>query len=307
MAGSRGFVLSFALVAVLSVTFMFTAVLRVSSGVSRRAVQRAQFVAGVYLAESALLARLALFPDGYFAELPKVATEELGPWGVFRAPVDSANFVEALVGRKFLKGSALRYSEWSGGSETYRKMLLSRVQNRSARVSGNRRFFKPLNGMAYAVENGDLSLNADGKIHEAFFSVEGSAEIKGNLQVDTLLLYAEGPVLVKGNVDVGWLEIYSQGMVRIDGNCRFSGHVWGREGVEFSGKVVACHPSIVLAMGKSLSNVLLRGKTIVEGIVAAPNGHVEKDPSVKVDSLDAVLPFYMDGRPVAIRERFISR
>ncbi|MBO7413509.1 MAG: hypothetical protein J6U20_07590 [Fibrobacter sp.] len=157
--------------------------------------------------------------------------------------------------------------------------------------------------MEYSVASGDLTLDADGRVERAAFYVEGSALLKGSLRVDTLLVYAEGPVTVGTRLDVGWAEIYSGEVVRVEGNAQVCGHVWGRMGVTFSGNARASFPSVVLAMGSPLSDVQLQGRSRVEGVVAAPNGHVDVETTARWDSTDALFPYYVQGVPVAIEQK----
>lgn len=312
-AACCGAVLTLTLVIVLSVSIMLGALLHMSSGVPRIAVRDAYFVANSYLAESAVIAHLAMFPQGYFEDLPAVHVRECGPWGVVETLSMCENFrrddfvcdgarAQTLVGREKSGNTWNRYADWADGAESYRRTFFSRVNSNVVRLSGNRRFFKLQPQMSYAIENGDLTLDASGHVRKASFYAQGSAMLKGTFVADTLLLYAEGPVSVRGNVQAKWLEIYSREEVRLEDGFAFAGHVWGRGGVEISGRVQALFPSVVLAMGSSLSNVNVRGRALVQGVVLAPNGLVEIDPSVSWDSTDAVLPYYVDGSLIAFSE-----
>ena len=214
--------------------------------------------------------------------------------------------VSVLVGRSRAKAPWPCYDDWADGAELYRQTLRRRIEADTRRLSGNRRFFRPATKMEYSVEAGDLTLDADGHVVRAAFYVEGSALLKGHLRVDTLLVYAEGPVTVGARLEVGWAEIYSGEVVRVEGSARLRGHVWGRMGVTFSGNARAVFPSVVLAMGSPLSDVQVQGNSRVEGVVAAPNGHVDVENTARWDSTDALFPFYVQGVPVAFEQK-ISR
>ena len=309
-------VLAVVLGVALVVTLLLSGLLRVPFSVSRYALRETRRVAEVYRAESALLACFAGFPSGYFDSLPPVTQGELGPWGLWSAIAgtegrsgvsDEASVrVSVLVGRSRAKAPWPRYDDWADGAELYRQTLRRRIEADSRRLSGNRRFFRPATKMEYSVEAGDLTLDADGHVVRAAFYVEGSALLKGHLRVDTLLVYAEGPVTVGARLEAGWAEIYSGEVVRVEGSARLRGHVWGRMGVTFSGKARAVFPSVVLAMGSPLSDVQVQGNSRVEGVVAAPNGHVDVENTARWDSSDALFPFYVQGVPVAFEQK-ISR
>lgn len=325
-------VLAVVLGVALVVTLLLSGLLRVPFTVSRYALRETRRVAEVYRAESALLACFAGFPSGYFDSLPPVTQGELGPWGLWSAIAgtegrsgghsgryydghldrrsgvsDEASVrVSVLVGRSRAKAPWPRYDDWADGAELYRQTLRRRIEADTRRLSGNRRFFRPATKMEYSVEAGDLTLDADGHVVRAAFFVEGSALLKGHLRVDTLLVYAEGPVTVGARLEAGWVEIYSGEVVRVEGSARLRGHVWGRMGVTFSGNARAVFPSVVLAMGSPLSDVQVQGNSRVEGVVAAPNGHVDVENTARWDSSDALFPFYVQGVPVAFEQK-ISR
>lgn len=302
-------VLSVVLGVALVVTLLLSGLLRVPFAVSKYAHRKAESVAEVYRAESALLASLAGFPSGYFDGLPPVSQGELGPWGLWSATAGlsghsggAAVRVSVLVGKSRAKAPWPRYAEWADGAELYRQMLRRRIEANTRRLSGNRRLFRTASRMEYSVASGDLTLDADGHVVRAAFYVEGSALLKGKLRVDTLLVYAEGPVSVGGRLEAGWVEIYSGEAVRMEGAAQVSGHVWGRMGVTFSGNARAVFPSVVLAMGSPLSDVQVQGRAKVEGVVAAPNGHVDVETTAQWDSTDALFPYYVQGVPVAFEQ-----
>jgi hypothetical protein len=325
-------VLAVVLGVALVVTLLLSGLLRVPFSVSRYALRETRRVAEVYRAESALLACFAGFPSGYFDSLPPVTQGELGPWGLWSAVAGAEERsggpsgryydghldrrsgvlgeapvrVSVLVGRSRAKAPWPCYDDWADGAELYRQTLRRRIEADTRRLSGYRRFFRPATKMEYSVEAGDLTLDADGHVVRAAFYVEGSALLKGHLRVDTLLVYAEGPVTVGARLEAGWAEIYSGEVVRVEGAARLRGHVWGRMGVTFSGKARAVFPSVVLAMGSPLSDVQVQGNSRVEGVVAAPNGHVDVENTARWDSTDALFPFYVQGVPVAFEQK-ISR
>lgn len=301
--------LSVVLGVALLVSLLLSGLLCVPFAVSQYAQRKAESVAEVYRAESALLASLAGFPSGYFDGLPPVSQGELGPWGLWSATAGlsghsggAAVRVSVLVGKSRAKAPWPRYAEWADGAELYRQALRGRIEANTRRLSGNRRLFRTASRMEYSVESGDLTLDADGHVVRAAFYVEGSALLKGKLRVDTLLVYAEGPVTVGGRLEAGWVEIYSGEAVRMEGAAQVRGHVWGRMGVTFSGNARAVFPSVVLAMGSPLSDVQVQGRAKVEGVVAAPNGHVDVETTAQWDSTDALFPYYVQGVPVAFEQ-----
>lgn len=317
-------VLAVVLGVALVVTLLLSGLLCVPFAVTRYAQRKAESVAEVYRAESALLASLAGFPSGYFDGLPPVSQGELGPWGLWTAETGLPGSVSGghpgslgghrgssgmpsvrvsvLVGKSRAKAPWPRYAEWADGAELYRQALRGRIEANARRLSGNRRFFRTAPRMEYSVEAGDLTLDADGRVERAAFYVEGSALLKGSLRMDTLLVYAEGPVTVGAHLDAGWAEIYSGEAVRVEGEAQVCGHVWGRMGVTFSGNALAAFPSVVLAMGSPLSDVQVQGRAKVEGVVAAPNGNVDVETTARWDSTDALFPYYVQGVPVAFEQ-----
>ena len=76
----RGNVLPLVLGVLLVLSILLSAMLRMP-GTLRRAVSIvADETQEMYLAESAVLAKLEGFPDGFFAGLPAVESRVLGPW-----------------------------------------------------------------------------------------------------------------------------------------------------------------------------------------------------------------------------------
>ena len=115
-------VLSVVLGVALVVTLMLSVLLHMPFAVSRYAHRKAESVAEVYRAESALLASLAGFPSGYFDSLPPVSQGELGPWGMWSTPVENGRLT-LLVGMSRAKAPWPRYAEWADGAELYRQGL----------------------------------------------------------------------------------------------------------------------------------------------------------------------------------------
>lgn len=298
---NRGAALPIVLAVLLAVSIMLAGLLQLPFAASRYALRGAQFVSEAYLAESALITYLNGFPKGYFRDWPRVSERNVGPWVELRAGP-----LVALAGKQRKGGKWPAYADWVDGAEIYRQSLLLRVETGAERFSGNRRVFKAEPTLRYYVEGGDLTVNADGASQLMSFFVEGYAAVKGSLLVDTLRIFAKGPVTVAGNVHAKWVEIYSNEEVLVEGEAKLRGHIWGRLGVRFSGNAVAEFPSVVLALGSSLSNVTLAGKVRVEGALAAPNGRVDVEPSACWDSVDAVLPYYVRGNYVAFDERLFK-
>ena len=91
-----GAVLPLVLGILLTVTFLLTSLLQMPGGVRRVAMRRAQMQQQMYDTESALIAYLEGFPEGYFAQepwnvtLPKVERSRLGPWADLSANLSAS-------------------------------------------------------------------------------------------------------------------------------------------------------------------------------------------------------------------------
>ena len=79
MRSKCGNVLPLVLGLLLVLSFLMTSMLRMPGALQRNISLIANETQEMYLAESAVLAKLNGFPEGYFAELPAVESRILGP------------------------------------------------------------------------------------------------------------------------------------------------------------------------------------------------------------------------------------
>jgi hypothetical protein len=205
----------------------------------------------IYDAESALIANLSGLPADFFGRppwnkaLPKVARGRLGPWATLSALLlsatkpfraDDAVAIHVLAGVpcdsacSLLNSYERRREIYEGfRQELIREITMAKPPLSLKVKSGNRRFLGRLQPMSLWVQEGDLTLNLDGKTSSARFRVDGSAEVRGSVNFDTLRIYARGPISLRGNVRVRWLEAFSEDRIEIS------------QGFEFSGVIVALH------------------------------------------------------------------
>ena len=239
----RGAVLQLVLGIILAVTLLLTSLLQMPGGVRRVPVHRAQMQQQIYDAESALIAYLEGFPEGYFP-LPKVERSRIGPWADLSAKVlaptgESRLHVLAGIacdsGCNMLKSPKLRREIYEGFKQQLnREIMLVKPPLRLEIKSGNRRLFGRISSMAMQVLDGDLSLDIEGgatgaKPLSGRFIADGSMEVRGRVVFDTLRLYSRGPLTIRGQVKVRWLEAFSEDRIEL------------ARGVEFSGVVIARH------------------------------------------------------------------
>lgn len=239
----RGAVLQLVLGIILAVTLLLTSLLQMPGGVRRVAMHRAQMQQQIYDAESALLAHLEGFPEGYFP-LPKVERSRIGPWADLSVNVPAPtgeSRLHVLAGIacdsacNMLKSPKLRREIYEGFKQQLnREIMLVKPPLRLEIKSGNRRLIGRVPSMAMQVLDGDLSLDIEGgatgaKPLSGRFIADGSMEVRGRALFDTLRLYSRGPLTIRGQVKVRWLEAFSEDRIEIS------------RGVEFSGVVIARH------------------------------------------------------------------
>ena len=244
----RGAVLQLVLGIILAVTLLLTSLLQMPGGVRRVAMHRAQMQQQIYDAESALLAHLEGFPEGYFP-LPKVERSRIGPWADLSVNVPAPtgeSRLHVLAGIacdsacNMLKSPKLRREIYEGFKQQLnREIMLVKPPLRLEIKSGNRRLLGRISSMAMQVLDGDLSLDIEGSATGAKplsgrFIADGSMEVRGRALFDTLRLYSRGPLTIRGQVKVRWLEAFSEDRIEL------------ARGVEFSGVVIARH-EVVLA------------------------------------------------------------
>ena len=268
--GKRGAVLPLVLGILLAVTLLLTSLLQMPGGLQRVALRRAQMQQQIYDAESALIAHLEGFPEGYFA-LPKVERSRLGPWADLSAnlavPMGESR-LHVLAGIacdsacNMLKSPKLRHEIYEGFKQQLnREITMVRPPLALEIKSGNRRYFGRDFPQALWVQEGDLLLDLDGgenSAAQAFsgrFIADGSIDVRGSADVDTLRVYARGPIylrgsLLRGSVKIKWLEAFSEDRIEISRGVEFSGIAIARHEVAFptgAGKAQMRYPSFVTA------------------------------------------------------------
>ena len=335
MECKRGFVLGFVLTLILSLTILFGCLLRVPGSVLRYTNRYAREVQTVYDAESAIIANLSGLPDGFFAGLPPVSAEAVGPWGRICAPLlvgghlvpakiphsmpantlrpASANTVPSLCAYYGTRYSRLRFDDWYTAMTQYRAALRESITTaRGFRVmSGNRRIFRLDTAIALHVADGDLTLDFDTRVSSAAFLVDGSVNVKGRARFDTLRIYSEGDVTLGGEVSVAHLEVYSGASLEVHSSFRFSGLLYARNVVTIRDRVRADFPSVAVSLGSGSGRIAFLNRASFAGVLAAPGGTVELDepdslagavfPGTVRDSAQALLPAFFDGEKVVFR------
>ena len=308
MRSKCGNVLPLVLGLLLVLSILVTSMLRMPGVLRRNVSLVAKETQEMYLAESAVLAKLNGFPDGYFAELPIVGSRILGPWTEWSVR-DKFQF---MLGSEYGRFST---SEWARCAVVLEQNLHERILHSEGlkNLSGNRRFFKLDSSdglsaertMAINVSAGDLTLDlGDVSIRSFMANVEGDVKIRGNVHFDTLRIYATGSVSVQGNVAADFAEIFGLASVTVSGNVSLAGSLLSKQNIEISDRAQMKFPSVALAVGYRENRLSLLEKSVFEGLAIAPSGTVERDSSAKLlDSTQALLPFCMDTRNVVFSRR----
>ncbi|SHK19533.1 hypothetical protein [Fibrobacter sp. UWB12] len=312
----RGSVLPLVLGVLLVLSILMTALLRLPGPLRRSVAHVAYETQEMYLAESAVIAKIEGFSDGYFAELPVVESRVLGPWTLWQA-----GKFQFLLGHAYGRYSA---SEWAHCAVSLEQNLRERIlQSDGLRsLSGNRRFFNldstfmgRASSVALNVSDGDLTLDLgrsgafaenSGRVSVRSFmaKVEGDVKIRGNVHFDTLRIYAAGNVALQGAVSADFIEIFGLAGVTVSGNVSLGGILLSKRNVEISGHAKMGFPSIAVAVGYRGNRLALLEKAVFEGVALAPSGVLDRDSSaVLLDSSRALLPFCMDSRPVVFARR----
>ncbi len=229
---SRGFVLPLVAVLLLSLTLLFTTLLKSAGHMNPVYARFKSDFENFYKAESAVLLHLQGFPSGYYPELPPVQAEPFGPWEKIcaSAVVDSSGKASGVGELCFVAGTEphdVSFWEWSNGISAYRADLEKRLQEMTAEkdLYGNRRYFQAEQFMSGAIHQGDLEMNFSDSVRSASFWVEGSVLIRGRTHFDTLRLYSLGDVVFQGEMSVGYLELFTRGGFRAEGDACFRGVV----------------------------------------------------------------------------------
>lgn len=256
-----GAVLPLVLGILLAVTILLTSLLQMPGGVRRAAMRSVQKQQQIYDAESALIAYLEGFPEGYF-KLPKVERARLGPWADLSASVDSIRSIHVLAGIacdsacNVLKSAKLRREIYEGFKQQLnQEIMLVKPPLKLEIKSGNRRLFGRIPSKALQVLDGDLTLDLEGEISSGRFIGDGFVEIRGNAVFDTLRVYARGPIYIRGSflrgsVKIRFLEAFSEDRIEISSGVEFSGVAIARHEVAFpngADKVMMHYPSFVMA------------------------------------------------------------
>jgi cytoskeletal protein CcmA (bactofilin family) len=319
MRSKCGNVLPLVLDLLLVLSILVTAMLKMPGALRRNVSLVAKETQEMYLAESAVLAKLNGFPDGYFAELPIVESRILGPWTEWRI----RNKFQFMLGLEYGRFST---SEWARCAVVLEQNLRECILRSAVlkNLSGNRRFFKLDSSdglsaertMAINVSAGDLTLDlgesrafenlrSSQKLIRSFMAnVEGDVKIRGNVHFDSLRVYATGSVSVQGNVTADFAEIFGLASVTVSGNVSMAGALLSKQNIEISDRAQMNFPSVALAVGYRENRLSLLEKSVFEGLAIAPSGTVERDSSAKLlDSTQALLPFCMDTRNVVFSRR----
>lgn len=330
----RGSALPLVLGVLLVLSILMTAMLRMPGVLRQTVTLIATEAQEMYFAESAVIAKLEGFPDGYFAELPTVESRVLGPWSEWRTNVPknrggARQFQRGLHKFQFLLGNEFgRFatSEWARCAITLERYLKERIlqSNGLKSLSGNRRFFRldsslmalRTQSVALNVAAGDLTLDLGGAgafgssdafgnygerlpVRSFMANVEGDVKIRGNVHFDTLRIYATGTVSLQQNVNADFVEIFGLAGVNVSDSVSLAGLILSKQNVEISGRSRVRFPSVTIAVGYSGNRLALLEKAVFEGAALAPSGVVDRDSSaVLLDSTKALLPFCMESRSV---------
>jgi hypothetical protein len=159
-----------------------------------------------------------------------------------------------------LKSAKLRREIYEGFKQQLnQEIMLVKPPLKLEIKSGNRRISHQNAGRipsrALQVHDGDLTLDLEGKIPSGRFIADGSVEIRGNAEYDTLRVYARGPIyirgsLLRGSVKIRFLEAFSEDRIEISSGVEFSGVAIARHEVAFpngADKVRMRYPSFVMA------------------------------------------------------------
>ena len=319
----RGSALPLVLGVLLVMSILVTGMLRLPGTVRRTVKLVANETQEMYLAESAVLAKLNGFPECYFAELPVVESRWLGPWTEWRT--DKFHF---LLGNEYGRFAT---SEWARCAVTLEQNLRERILQSDGlkSFSGNRRFFEldssaTVSPMALNIAAGDLTVDLGGggafenafdgafenarsprkSIRSFMANVEGDVKIRGGSRFDTLRIYSTGTVTLQQNVSADFAEIFGAAGVTVAGNVSLTGALLSKQNIEVLDHAKLNFPSFAIAVGYRGNRVALRGKSAFGGLAIAPSGELERDSSVAVlDSATVLLPFCMDSRLVVFDRR----
>ncbi len=329
---ARGSALPLVLGVLLVLSILMTSMLRLPGPLRRTVSLIANETQEMYLAESAVIAKLEGFPDGYFVELPTIESRVLGPWTEWRASVltnreNARQFERGVQKFQFLLGNEFgRFaaSEWARCAIALEQNLKERILQSDGlkSLSGNRRFFTldsnlmgRASSVALNVSAGNLTLDLGGagafgdyggrvSVRSFMANVEGDVKIRGNVHFDTLRIYATGTVILQQNVNADFVEIFGLADVTVSGDVSLAGLLLSKQNVEISDHAKMNFPSVAVAIGYRGNRLALLEKAVFEGAALAPSGIVDRDSSaVLLDSAKAFLPFCMESKPVVFYRR----
>ena len=302
---SRGFVLPLVAVLLLSLTLLFTTLLKSAGHMNPVYARFKSDFENFYKAESAVLLHLQGFPSGYYPELPPVQAEPFGPWEKIcaSAAVDSSGKASGVGELCFVAGTephGVSYWDWTNGMSAYRADLEKRLQEMTAErdLYGNKRYFQAEPSLSGAIHHGDLEMDFDGAVPSANFWVEGTALVRGKAHFDTLRLFTSGDVVFQGEVSVDYLELVSRGSFRAEGDVRFRGMVLASS-FQLRDRVHGAYPTAVVATGQEVFGINLPwgeilGSAAVEGAVETPGGFLGAEHPEKVER--TILPAFIEGK-----------
>ena len=289
---SRGFVLPLVAILILSLTLLFTTLLKSTGRLNPVLVHYKSDFEEFYKAESAVLLHMQGFPADYYPDLPRVQAEPFGPWEkICAADICFAAGTEPR---------GVSFWDWTSGMSSYKagleKQILEKVSDKS--LYGNRRYFQGESFMSGAIHHGDLEADFSDSVQSANFWVEGSALFRGRAHFDTLRLYALGDVAIQGEVSVNYLELVSQGSFRAEGDARFRGVVLAAS-FQMRDRVQGLFPTAVVSSGQVVFGMNIpwgeiHGNVSVDGAVETPGGLLDMDPSSNVRR--SVYPAFVEGR-----------
>ena len=227
LPNSRGFVLPMVAILLLSLTMLFTILLKTGGKLNPVLSRYKSDFEAFYRAESAVLLHLQGFPSDYYPELPRVQVEPFGPWEKICTISGTEKSDKDFCLVAGTEPHNVSFWEWSNGVSNYRSDLEKRILESTSgkELYGNRRYFQGDSLMSGAIHQGDLEIGFSDSVQSASFWVEGTVLVRGHAHFDTLRLYALGDVVFQGEMSVGYLELFTQGGFRAEGEASFRGMV----------------------------------------------------------------------------------
>lgn len=270
--GKNGFVLALILCLFLCLGLLLCSLFLLPGSVRRYTHRVAQEMQELYDAESAIVAHMAKFPQGYFKNLPAVEECRKGPF----AEICAEPLHYCAYGlERFRPHSA---SDWLSAVNSYRKSLQESLLQHPLleRKSGNRRVFKIPQKQNLYVQDGDLVLDGTERVESGLYVVDGNVIVRGSAFFDTLKIFSRGNIFVQGKVRVGYAEL-SGAEIDLAGESRMRGIFVGQKRIGLSGNAVAEFPSFAVALGFASPEISVTSRALFEGSAVSPGGIVELD------------------------------